>query len=225
MGAKDWMLVYAEGNAADILRSQPTLDREATRAFVERLHPSAPLTPIDDASLGSESAPDEGTVYAGVFPGLTLILTESAAQYEPSELPQHYIDEARDRTLYLHAMHSTDAWFAYAIWEGGTLRRSLSLSPDDHILENLGEPLAFELPYWAGKRTADEEEDLDIAEFTRFIVIDGPLEDAPPRPFDFNPLDLAEEALRTLFGFAYESEMPANAPDLDRIVLAGYQVG
>ena len=34
MGAKDWMLLYAEGEVRPILRSAPALDREATGALV-----------------------------------------------------------------------------------------------------------------------------------------------------------------------------------------------
>ncbi|WP_407918019.1 DUF6928 family protein [Kitasatospora sp. NE20-6] len=32
---------------------------------------------------------------------------------------------------------------------GGSFARSLSLCPDDGFIENIGEPLPFEAPYWA----------------------------------------------------------------------------
>ncbi|MEU6287191.1 hypothetical protein [Streptomyces sp. NPDC046988] len=59
------------------------------------------------------------------------------------------------RRLILHAMHSAVDWLAFAVWEDGRLDRSLSLSPDSGVTENIGEPLPFELPYWAGERPAD----------------------------------------------------------------------
>ncbi|WP_420719932.1 DUF6928 family protein [Streptomyces sp. NA13] len=41
------------------------------------------------------------------------------------------------------------------MWEDGHLLRSLSLSPDSGVIENIGTPLPFEQPYWAGDRPAD----------------------------------------------------------------------
>ena len=221
MGAKDWMIMYADTDIAGVLRNHPPIDRAATRAVVERLHPGASLIPFQDGTLADQSNPEDGTVYAGVYPGLTVLLTEEAAQDRPSQLPQRFVDEAQGRTVYLHAMHSVVGWFAYAVWENGVLRRSLSLSPDDGILENIGEPLPFEQPYWAGERA--EQDDADWAEFTKFVVVERPVV-VKKQPFDFNPLELGEDALSALFGFVYEGTPPDDAPDLERITLAGYRL-
>jgi hypothetical protein len=105
-------------------------------------------------------------------------------------------------------MHSVVDWFAYAIWAGdGTLRRTLSLSPDSGIIENIGAPLDFEEPYWAGLRPV---------ETTGFS--------GQPYPLLFHPLELAEDALRALFGFNFEGLYHDDDPDLDNIVLAGFTV-
>jgi hypothetical protein len=224
MGAKDWIVMYAETEVAGVLRSRPQLDRELTRALVERLHPGAHLTPIEDGSLDATPNPPDGEIYAGVFPGVTAIASGELALDHPSTLPQRFVEEGRGRTLYLHAMHSVVDWFAYAIWENGSLRRALSLSPDDGILENLGEPLAFEKPYWAGEHSVDEaDDDVDFAEFSRFVVVDGPIT-VQQYPLAFHPLELAEEALRSLFGFTYEGVVQDDDPELDEIVLAGYRL-
>ena len=112
------------------------------------------------------------------------------------------------RNLYLHAMHSVSDWFAYAVWEGdGYLRRALSLSPDSGIIENLGRPLGFERPYWAGDHPVDWLDD-----------------DDDPYPLPFHPLELAEDALRDLFGFNFEGAYQEDDPNLERIVLAGFTV-
>ncbi len=86
-------------------------------------------------------------------------------------------------------MHSVVDWFAFAIWDGQTLCRSLSVSPDSGILENIGEPLEFERSYWAGERPAVDPEDDDPDE---------------PYPLPFHPLELGESALAALFGFVLE---------------------
>jgi hypothetical protein len=43
-------------------------------------------------------------------------------------------------------------------------------------------------------------------------------------PLPFHPLELAEDALRTLFGFNYEGFYFDDDPDKEAIVLAGYFV-
>lgn len=206
MGAKDWMLFYASDDVSKVLRASPQLDREATRAFVERLHPSHEIRPIEDGNL-DHANPPEDVVYAGVFDGLSIICTAEAAHGSPTDLPARFVREAAGRTLYLHAMHSVSDFFAYAIWEpDGTVRRAFSLSPDTGVIEDLGTPLPFEEKYLAG----DEEflESLDGDEY----------------PFRFHPLSLAEAALRALFGFNYEGVWQDDDPELEDIVLAGYRV-
>lgn len=145
-------------------------------------------------------------MYAACYPGLSVVCTGDVALDRPSELDERFRAEARGRTLYLHAMHSVVDWFAYAIWTGdGQLRRSLSLSPDSGIIENLGTPLAFEAAYWAGEKALQAEEGEE------------------PYPLPFHPLDLAEDALRSLFGFNYEGMYLDDDPDLEQAVLAGYR--
>ena len=218
MGAKDWILMYAEGDIRPILQSEPTIDRKATRQLVERLYPGRTATEIADGTLFEQANPPDNHVYAACFPGLTAIshqftlppvCSADAALDQPSELATDFRAEARGRTLYLHAMHSVVDWFAYAIWASdGHLRRSLSLSPDSGVMENIGSPLAFEVPYWAGERTLEPEED-----------------DEEPYPLPFHPLEMAEDALRNLFGFNYEGYYHDDDPDLEKIVLAGYFLG
>ncbi|TQJ25489.1 hypothetical protein FBZ33_5842 [Micromonospora sp. A202] len=40
-------------------------------------------------------------------------------------------------------MHSVVDWLSFAVWENGVLIRSLSLSPDGGIQENIGKPYDF----------------------------------------------------------------------------------
>lgn len=206
MGAKDWMLLYSDGDIPSILRSQPVLDRDATRDFVARLYAFDELTMIEDGALHSADPPED-QIYAGCFPGLSIMCTADAALDRPSRLDRRFVDEAGGRALYLHAMHSAVDWFAYAIWNGvGTLLRSLSLSPDDGIFENLGDPLPFEAPYWAGDKAL-------------------PIEDGEePYALPFHPLELGEDALRNLFGFNYEGYIEDNDLDLAAIVLVGFAI-
>jgi len=208
MGAKTWMLMYADP-ATDIrttLQAKPALDRAATAAFVADLHRGRKLKEIADGSLLETANPADGLVYAGCFPGLTILCSGEVGIDYPSRLDRRFLEAARGRAVTLHAMHSVVDWFAYAIWKDGELARALSLSPDSGILENIGEPLPFEAPYWRGEHALETE----------------PGED--PYALPFHPLELAEDALRALFGFNYEGYEQEGDPDLLNITLAGYAV-
>ncbi|MFF9395684.1 DUF6928 family protein [Streptomyces griseoluteus] len=113
------------------------------------------------------------------------------------------------RRLVLHAMHSVVDWLVFAVWEDGHLVRSLSLAPDNGIIENIGEPLPFELPYWAGDRPAD--------------VFPWPDEDEDSYPLPFHPLELGEDALRALCGCTQEGRPEPDDVDADNIRLHGFQ--
>jgi hypothetical protein len=209
MGAKTWMLVYADPGAdiRKVLQGKPALDREATAAFVAGVHRGRKLNGIADGSLLESANPDDGVVYAGCFPGLTVLCTGEVGIDHPSQIDRRFLEAAGGRTVYLHAMHSVVDWFAVAIWDGkGRLVRALSLSPDSGILENHGAPLPFEVPYWAGQKALQTDPDDE------------------PYPLPFHPLELAEDALRALFGFNYEGMIEDDDPDLESITLAGFEV-
>jgi hypothetical protein len=208
VGAKDWMLLYADGEIRPILRSVPAPDRDAAQALVRRLYPAYRIAQVKDGTLFEQANPPDSHVYVGCFPGLTVVCTNDAALDHPSRLDPRFLAEAAGRVVYLHAMHSVVDWFAYAIWGSeGALRRALSLSADSGIIEDIGIPLDFEGPFWAGERPAGGS---------------GSGQEGYPLPF--HPLDLGEQALRALFGFNYEGLYRDDDPDLESIVLAGFTV-
>jgi hypothetical protein len=205
MGAKTWMLAYSDGNAAEILRTNPQLDQAATTALVKKLFPSERLQQIGAGDLAFTNPPDDELV-AGCFPGLSIVgAMEFGADY-PSQLDRHFLDEATGSTVYLHAMHSVVDWFAFAIWQNGKLTRSLSLSPDSGILEDIGPRLPFEEPYWSGECPAVDPE-----------------EDDSDYPFPFHPLELGEAALGELFGYQLEGMPDTSFIEPDTIPLVRFK--
>jgi hypothetical protein len=211
VGAKDWILAFCETtDPRAVLRGKPPLDHAAARTAAERLHPGRTLTALPDATLGDNTDPDGGLIYVGAFSGLTLVCTDIAALDEPSQLPHSVITAIPASKVYLHAMHSSVDWFAYAVWIDGQLTRSLSLSPDSGVMENIGTPRSFEEPYWAGSHPAIDPDDLDP--------------DDEPYPLPFHPLDLAEVALQELLGFTFEGLPLPDDVDPFEIPLAGFTV-
>ncbi|XVV08600.1 DUF6928 family protein [Actinoplanes sp. CA-131856] len=88
------------------------------------------------------------------------------------------------------------------------LVRSLGVDPGNGIVENIGEPYEFELPYWAGERPVERT---------------FPGEDEP-YPLPFHPLELGEDALRAFFGFILEGRPhPEDIEPFD-VPLRGFRV-
>jgi hypothetical protein len=205
MGAKTWMLVYAERDAREALRTVPTLDPEATRELAHTLFPKDTLELAGDGDLSYTCPPDD-EIHIGCFPGVAVVAAKEFGIDYPSSLPEHFLAKGPGDLVYLHAMHSVVDWFAYAHWSGGTLVRSLSLSPDSGILEDLGDRRPFEGPYWAGQHPAvDPEEDEDAY------------------PFPFHPLELGEAALCDLFGYQLEGFIDDSLLEPESIALLRFK--
>ncbi|MBU2670159.1 hypothetical protein KOI35_42325 [Actinoplanes bogorensis] len=206
MGAKTALLMYVEGDVAQALRDAVELDRPATEALVARLLPGAELVAVEDGTLGSNINPRDGLLYAGVFRGLTIICAAELGEIRPADLRPGWLAEGAGRRVILHSMHSVSDFLAFAVWRAdGTQERALSLNPDDGIVEDHGDRLPFEQPYWAGQHPVDDDDE--------------------PYPLPFHPLELGEDALAALCGFVIEGWPPEDMPDLYRVPLAGFRPG
>jgi hypothetical protein len=202
MGAKTWMLVYAATKVEDSLRGTPKLDRSATLELATRLFPYEKLEPVGDGDLSLTSPPDD-EIHLGCFPNVSIVAAKEFGIDYPSRLPHSFISAGGWGTVYLHAMHSVVDWLAFAKWTNGQLVRSLSLSPDSGILEDIGEKLPFEEPFWTGKHPAVDDED--------------------EYPFPFHPLELGEVALKEFFGYQLEGFDGPAPIDPESIPLVKYK--
>ena len=184
MGAKTWMLVHANTNVAETLSGRPPLDRDATLLLAASLFSKYKLEPIGQGDI-SFTCPPDNEVHIGCFPSVSILAaTEFAIDY-PSRLSASFVSPEYGGTVYLHAMHSVVDWFAFTQWVNGRLIRSLSVSPDSGILEDIGKRLAFEEPFWSGQNP---------------VTSDG--DDEYPLPF--HPLEMGEAALKEFFGYQLE---------------------
>ncbi|WDO05650.1 hypothetical protein ME763_08240 [Streptomyces murinus] len=210
MGAKTGLLVYADGDVPELLRRVGAADLCRTVTMMRRLHPACEIEECGGSNLSEGVYPANGTVYAAAWPGVEVVCDQSVMIGAPSELPDRLVAASAGRRLVLHAMHSVVDWHAFAVWEDGRLVRSLSLSPDNGIIENIGEPLPFEQPYWAGARPVD--------------IVPWPGEEEEPYALSFHPLDLGEDSLRALCGFIQEGRPEPDDVDADAIALFGFHV-
>lgn len=205
MGAKTCLVVQSEGDMRGILASYPTPDAAATVGLVASLFPGASFVEPRTSALW-DTYVSHGSVVAGCFPGLSIIVSAEVAVDCPSELASRFI--AKKGTTVLHVMHSVVDWLAFAVWQDGRLVRSLSVMPDNGVMENIGDALAFEKPYWEGEHPAVD-----------------PDEEPDGYPLPFHPLELGEEALRQFFGFQLEGFHDATLLEPDRVPMLRFDVG
>jgi hypothetical protein len=208
MGAKTCILAYSDGDARDHLKAAPILDRSASGQLAADLFPNEQLEPLEDGDLFFVYPPNN-EICVGCFPGISMIAAHEFGIDYPSSLPLRFLQFAGSRSAILHSMHSVVDWFAFAIWRSGKLERSLSLSPESGILENIGEPLPFELPFWSGAHPAINPTDI--------------ADDDEPYPFPFHPLELGEAALAEMFGFQIEGFGNVETFDLESVPLARFK--
>lgn len=158
---------------------------------------------IGDGVLSYTSPPDD-ELHIASFPGVSILAAKKFGIDYPSTLSEHFIAGDGSRAVYLHAMHSVVDWVAFAEWQRGDLLRSLSLSPESGILEDIGPRLPFEEPFWSGQYPATEDND-----------------DA--YPFPFHPLELGEAALWAFFGYQLEGFMGPAMFEPETIPLMKYK--
>lgn len=197
MGAKTWMLVYSDKHPRDVLGAHPELDRDASLRLATKLFPNGRLIPAADVTL-LDTDPRGGAIHVAQYPGVAIVAAEDFAGDYPSKVATRFLEHGKGGNITLHAMHSVVDFFAYARWQNGKLVRSLSVAPDNGIIEDIGKALPFEEPYWAGKYPAvDPEED-----------------EASKYPLPFHPLEMAETALAHFFGFQLEGASDDSAKEV-----------
>jgi hypothetical protein len=208
MGAKTGLLVYSDGDAADALRHAVALDARGTADLVALIYPGWQVVPAEGSSLGEGTYPRDGVSYmASLDSGVDVVCDQRLMDYRPSRLPEHLVRASAGRRMVLHAMHSVVDALTFAVWEDGELVRSLSVSPDSGVVENIGSPYDFEVPYWAGAHPVEPWPDGD---------------DPEPYPLPFHPLELGEEALRALVGFVLEGHAHPDDVDPYALLMNGY---
>lgn len=133
--------------------------------------------------------PNKRQIFVGSYGGLQIVAHEELANDYPSKISPRWFNPEFGSTAYVHATHSGVDWFACGLWRHGQKVRTLSVSPEDMVLEQTGNPLDFELPYWEGRHPVETDPDED------------------PYPLPFHPLELAEASLLYHLGFQFEGSM------------------
>lgn len=205
MGAKAWFAAYFDGVPKEVLKDGHKLNRNASRILAERVLPNVKLNEKEDGALDFLN-PDSGEVYAGDYGDLKIAAHDSLGVDRLSQIDPRWYQPELGSTVYVHATHSVSDWCAFAIWEDRKLVRALSVSPDTGIIEDIGERLPFEIPFWNGD----------------FPAVDEKSEAAYPLPF--HPLELSEAALLEHVGFQFEGASSDWVFDPSDTPIAHYEI-
>ncbi|GAA2287154.1 hypothetical protein GCM10009853_048060 [Glycomyces scopariae] len=201
MGAKAGLVFLGDGLPADALRAgfDPDPERSAELAGVVLGGP----VERDGTRVLAEGGvwPEAGVICVAAWKSFALIGYRELCPDRPSGIGDWIRAVSPTGGAHGAFMHSAVDFGAFAVWESGALRRSVSLAPDAGIIEDVGDRYPFENPFWDGRHHHD-----------------------PDYPLPFHPLTFAEAALLMLFGFGIEQPRSAFTVDADRIALPAFRL-
>src|SRR5262245_15580124 len=142
-------IAYYDDDPKLVLANRPELDRGASRQLAGRLFPDVKLNDTGDGHLHFLNPP-KNQMFVGCYGGLRIVAHYELTIDRPSKVDRRWFDPTLGRTAYVHATHSVVDWFAFGLWRDGRLIRSLSVSPDGGVQEQIGDPLTSKRPIGTG---------------------------------------------------------------------------
>jgi hypothetical protein len=158
------------------------------------------IRPWRAGTLGNDLCPAPGELFITGNAEVGLVCYRGLALDRPSRLPAHWLDEIPGSVIVLHACSAELGFLAQAMWDDGELIRSLSISTDLGVIEDIGEEFWFETDFWAGARP--------------------PARGIPTGNLYFDPLELAAVAAQELL----DLDLSTAARGVSGQALAGFTV-
>lgn len=202
MGSKSALVSVGPGTPSDVFGNEPVIDLERSVDLARKLEGSTP-THVGSAPFDLAMWPRTDQFFTARVSEFDIICDRRLAVERPSELGAWVSKFAPSATVHAVFMHSGVDWAAFAVWDSGKLRRSLSVLPDGGILEDIGTRFSFEVPYWEGQKTLAHNRSY---------------------PLPFHPIALGNEALNHFFGFSLEGRFAGPGIDLEEIQLPKFQI-
>ena len=134
-----------------VLAAEPKADRGFGRKYLAQLNPAWPITPIGQFPLNRSAQASPGEFYIAGFPGITIVQTVIEDTPSLSELSPRLLDSIPAKDIYAFAVNRDTGYGGIAHWHDGVLKRSLC-AERTRTYEDVGLPIPFESPFWAGER-------------------------------------------------------------------------
>jgi len=200
MGMKALLVAVSDGLPRQDLASQPIGPVEASRQAAESVLPGLVGDQLPDGELAEYCYPYSG-VYAGTFGRTWLVACQHDALLS-------WVPADRSRNGFRVFMQSVVSAAGFNYWGADNTFREFGGSLEDGLYTSNGQPLRFEIPFWAGD--------------FHYPGVDDEHRGTAPMPF--HPMDLGEEALREFFGFVGEGMPRADDLDAFEIPLHGFEL-
>ncbi|MFE4503132.1 DUF6928 family protein [Rhodococcus sp. NPDC056743] len=185
----------------------PQPDQAAALAIAQRLHPGKEFESLGPHPLSIAATVQPGYLFIGTYENISVVASAELSTFLPSELPESWLLSPHRPLTFLVSSSPDRAQGSFAVWENGQLRRSFSALPID-IVENIGIPQTWELPYWSGEHPL------------RYPP--GVLPD--PQALPFHPQQFAEAANAEWLGFRYTGTPHEDDLDKTQILLWGFKI-
>ena len=185
----------------------PQPDQAAALAIAQRLHPGKEFESLGPHPLSIAATVQPGYLFIGTYENISVVASAELSACLPSELPESWLLSPHAPLTFLVSSSPDRAQGSFAIWENGQLRRSFSALPID-IVENIGIPQTWELPYWSGKHPL---------RYPPGILPD-------PQALPFHPQQFAEAANAEWLGFRYTGAPHEGDLDKTQILLWGFKI-
>ncbi|MFD5654011.1 DUF6928 family protein [Streptomyces sp. NPDC127039] len=181
MGSKAAILVLTHERPERLFQDISGLDQSRSISLAERFFGGVPrqsgVAPLDLAVW-----PEEGAACVASFPRFDVVCSRKISHDLPSEIASDVARLAGLRSAYAVCMESSRDWASIFAWSPKGVTRSLSLSPEGGVVEDVGQRFPFEVPFWSGRRS------VRVSDYQ----------------LPFHPIDLGNEALRIFFNFILE---------------------
>ena len=188
MGFKTALYAVGPGTPRDDVRAHAEGGPEAAQAAATRWFPDAEVTPLGVSTLADGGYPgSEDELYVATF-GPTTVLGGMVPPAQVDRLGRAAAEAGlMTWQLMIHSVVDLCQFEVHRA-DGAVLRSFEAYSDkelDDSVADSVGEPLPFEVPYWAGEHREEEDS-----------------------PFLFHPLELGEAAIAWIFGTVGEGAPP-----------------
>ena len=147
-----WFVTVADPK--QVLADDPTADRGFGRKFLAQFNPTLPVTHLGDFPLNRSAAAGSAEIYLAGYNGLAVLQAKIDDPWHLSTVDKRLLEQISATDIYAFYNDPKGSGAGFAHWRAGKLARSLCLS-QTKIYEDIGLPLGFEGPFWAGKRGGD----------------------------------------------------------------------
>ncbi|WP_342319266.1 DUF6928 family protein [Corynebacterium mayonis] len=136
---------------SEVITNEPKPNRGFGRKLLAQLNPAWPITPIGEFPLNRSSHPGPSEFYIAGFPGIAVVQTyvEKVGALSNALLQLRQCLPAKH--VYVTAVGTNSDFAAFAHFCGTETLRAFAATRET-VIEDMGLPESFELPFWSGEK-------------------------------------------------------------------------